>query len=450
MRKYIITIVLFGCFSIHYSGLCQNWQALGNGINGLRSMFTDTTTNILYIGSSYNPLLPISGFIGWTGTGWDTTINKNPWGNSNGTLCINKYNGEIYIGTDKLKKWDGSDWITIQTGSPAVICNLSVINNELYVGGGFDSIGGIAANNIAKWDGITWTALNMPVSSQQGVYAICEYKGEIYFGGNFYNYPPSTDTLGDIIRYDGNNWKSVGGGLHGGMSEVVSMVVYKNELYVAGTFTKSGGNVGNYIQKWDGTQWSEVGGGVMGINGSNGQIWDIMVYNDKLYAAGYFTSAGEVPAQYIAAWDSTKWCGLGSIFNSSVKYLEVLNGMLYIGGAFSNIDGYPMYHIAKWTGGNYVDTCGNTSSINEVINKENDITVFPNPSNGAFQIANSKEQILKVEIYNMLGKEVYSAIPKTTAGTNDADIDLSGMPAGVYMLKVHAGKGVYVGKVVKE
>ena len=375
--KILRLIILIYFFSLPLTSSCQNWQGLGGGINGIRCMFTDITNNMLYIGGSYNPSYPLSGFLGWNGTNWDTLINKNPWGNIDPILCVNKFNEEIYIGGFVyLKKWNGSSWIVIENNPNGLISNLCVINNELYVGGIFDSICGIAANCIAKWDGNTWTSLNFPLSNSPSIGSICEYKGELYVGGNFYSSAYPNDTIQNIIRFDGYNWKSVGGGLHGGMDEIGSMVIYKNELYVSGSFTKAHGNVGNYIQKWDGENWSDVGGGVMGYGGiGNGQIRQLIVYNDKLYAVGVFQYAGGVPAQYIALWDGAKWCGLGSTFSNILNSLGVYNNMLYVGGGFGVIDGLAISHIAKWTGGSYVDTCGNATGITEMMVKNNNVVI---------------------------------------------------------------------------
>jgi hypothetical protein len=421
-------------------------------------MFTDTTTNILYIGGTYDPSFPISGFAGWTGTNWDTTIYKNPIGDQvNHVQCITKYNGEIYVGgkLGKLQKWNGVNWVTIALNSIAGVICLNVISNELYAGGVFDSIGGLAAHCLAKWDGNIWKTLNFPqLDATPYIFSIKSYRGELYVGGNFYNpvlYP--NDTVQNIIRFDGINWKSVGGGMHGGMDEVASMVVYKDELYVAGTFTKAHGNVGNYIQKWDGENWSEVGGGVMGTGGfGNGQIKQLIVCNDKLYAAGVFQYAGGVPAQYIAVWDGVKWCGLGSTFSNILNSLGVLNDMLYIGGGFGVIDGLAVSHIAKWTGGSYVDTCSTPSGVEEIGNLEDGLTIYPNPTTDdlsiVFETKNNED--IQISILNVLGQNVYNELMQTYSGINVKKINIANFSSGIYIINVNTKEGNISKKLIKK
>src|SRR3989442_15431897 len=55
-----------------------------------------------------------------------------------------------------------ANWTTLGSGmggpSPSVYA-LAVSGSDLYVGSGFKTAGGIAATNIAKWNGSSWTNL---------------------------------------------------------------------------------------------------------------------------------------------------------------------------------------------------------------------------------------------------------------------------------------------------
>jgi hypothetical protein len=42
---------------------------------------------------------------------------------------------------------------------------LTVLSNDLYAGGSFTNLGGVAATRIAKWDGNNWSALGSGVSA---------------------------------------------------------------------------------------------------------------------------------------------------------------------------------------------------------------------------------------------------------------------------------------------
>ncbi|MFH0981547.1 MAG: hypothetical protein V2A79_08415 [Planctomycetota bacterium] len=124
-------------------------------------------------------------------------------------------------------------------------------------------------------------------------------------------------------------------------------------LYAGGLFTTAGGVPANYIAKWDGTQWSAVGGGM------NNEVDALTVFDDgtgpALYAGGNFTTAGGVTANYIAKWNGVQWSALGSGMNSGVRALTVFDDgtgpALYAGGYFTTAGGVPANFIAKWNPG---------------------------------------------------------------------------------------------------
>jgi Secretion system C-terminal sorting domain len=102
--------------------------------------------------------------------------------------------------------------------------------------------------------------------------------------------------------------------------------------------------------------------------------------------------------------------------------------------------------------------CTYTTGINQV-SVENNISVYPNPSKGVFTIQWSVVSgQWSVEVYTMLGEKVYaSLLPQTSrsqfgTGSKGAltDINLTGQPNGVYLLKIISSKEVITQKVILE
>jgi hypothetical protein len=60
---------------------------------------------------------------------------------------------------------------------------LIVYNGELIAGGDFTTAGGVAANNIARWNGNAWQPLGSGTNG--GVNALIGYNGELIAGGWF-------------------------------------------------------------------------------------------------------------------------------------------------------------------------------------------------------------------------------------------------------------------------
>lgn len=89
------------------------------------------------------------------------------------------------------------------------------------------------------------------------------------------------------------------------------------------------------------------------------------------------------------------------------------------------------------------------TGVSELMGTENDIEIFPNPSNGVFsihsQILNNEEQY--IEVYNILGEKVHSSNKsKLSAYT----VDLSHQSKGVYFVKVYRGEKCTTRKIVVE
>jgi hypothetical protein len=64
------------------------------------------------------------------------------------------------------------------------VAALEVSGTTLYAGGYFTKAGGVAATNIAKWDGSSWSALGSGIDGQVGALA-ADGSGHLFVGGWF-------------------------------------------------------------------------------------------------------------------------------------------------------------------------------------------------------------------------------------------------------------------------
>ncbi len=95
----------------------------------------------------------------------------------------------------------------------------------------------------------------------------------------------------------------------------------------------------------------------------------------------------------------------------------------------------------------YVYNCS-TLAVEDV-NKQNAISVFPNPTSGFVTIQNTKNSDLKtVEIYNVAGQLIKNF--KLNSGTNKASLDMSQLLNGTYILKVKSESENNTVKVIKK
>lgn len=240
-------------------------------------------------------------------------------------------------------------------GFPSSINSVVIdADDNIYVGGGFSSIGNVVASFVAKWNGKTWSALGKGLTDSSvygGLVAVLaiDTHGTIYAGGQFVM--SGGVSLSHIAKWDGQNWSALGTGMNANVLALASSST--GELYAGGDFTIAGGITANHIAKWDGQNWSAVG------TGFNDAVAALAVSRTgKLYAGGDFTTAGSITVNHIAKWDGQNWSGLGSGLRTGVKSKNASvmalaldsGGNLYVGGYFSKAGMTEVSNIAKWDG----------------------------------------------------------------------------------------------------
>lgn len=207
----------------------------------------------------------------------------------------------------------------------------------LYAGGAFTSIGGVAADYAAYWDGSSWNA--MPGLDQPVTRFAFSPDGFLYQGGQ------STAPL-TVSYWDGAAWNGIAGtGVNG---SIQAMAFDRSGLlYMGGAFTTVDGVTVNRLATWDGTDWAMVGSGM------NGSVFAIAIsLNGLVYVGGNFTTAGGVAASRVAYWNGSVFTPLGDGVDGDVKAIAIgPDGMIYIGGDFDTAGDVALANkVTKWNG----------------------------------------------------------------------------------------------------
>jgi hypothetical protein len=215
-----------------------------------------------------------------------------------------------------------------------------------------DKTGGYVFNNlpagsytVAEINQKGWVQTN---PSAPGTYTVTLAAGQHMDSLNFGNM---------LVPCDGTkNWLPLGTGINNGTNgEVWALAVIGSDLYVGGNFTAAGGITVNHIAKWNGSSWSALISS-NNANGINGMVTALAVIGTDLYAGGWFTIAGGVPAENIAKWDGTNWSALGNGLSAAgaINALAAMGNNLYATSyILTPALGGPGNLIAKWDGANW-------------------------------------------------------------------------------------------------
>jgi hypothetical protein len=214
-------------------------------------------------------------------------------------------------------------------------------------GGFFTAAGGVAANNIARWNGSTWSAVGSGMDNTVSALTVLP-NGDLVAGGFFTT--AGAVAASRIARWDGSAWSSFGSGMNSGITALA--VLPNGDLVASGGFTTAGGVAANSIARWNGSTWSSLGSGM-----NSGIAALITLPNGDLVAGGFFTAAGGVAASRIARWNGSTWSTLGGGMDNTVNALTVLpNGEVVAGGDFTTAGGSVSAYLAR-----YIPTCPATA-----------------------------------------------------------------------------------------
>lgn len=94
------------------------------------------------------------------------------------------------------------------------------------------------------------------------------------------------------------------------------------------------------------------------------------------------------------------------------------------------------------------------SAIRSVQHNRAELLIYPTKHNGLFNLKLSSmspvNKNIDVYLFSTMGTEVYHEKHQSTLGNLDADINISNLSSGVYLIKVSTEEGIYTSKCIKE
>jgi hypothetical protein len=247
----------------------------------------------------------------------------------------------------------------------------------LLVGGSFEALGGIACDNLAFYDGTSWSTLEIPnitigsttvhtvgwigpdpviqtsVSSDITDWYFMIWTGSGWSGPAFEQQEPFNAFRSVGERYYGITTSyaydlssplipTVIGSANGG--GIVDAVDWHDQLLVHGAFTGIDGVAAAGLATYDGELWSSP------VTGLTGAVTAATVQDGALIVAGSLSLNGDDPHSRIVSTDGATHIVLADNYDDSVSALAVYRGLLYAAGRFATIGGIYANNIACWTG----------------------------------------------------------------------------------------------------
>ena len=347
----------------------NRWSALGAGTSkGLTHSIGQVSSlyangNTLYTGGLFTEAGDqiVNHIAAWDGTNWSAVGGGVTGASTSGfaanVRCFVSMGGALYaagsfanagpIPANNIALWDGASWSPLGNGPDSSVRALATDGTLLYVGGPFTNVDGLFSPGLAIWDGTAWASLGTLSGGGRNVAAIAVNGNDVYVGGSF----TSIGGLSvlNIARWDGSQWYPLGSGMNG---SVTALAITNGVLYVGGGFTTAGGISANRIASWDGANWTALGTGLTGGSGFVA-VAGIAFRNNDVFVGGSFTNAGGVVATGVAKWDGSAWSSLGSglspsIGTASAAALALIGNDLYVGGNIGFAGDKPSMFIARW------------------------------------------------------------------------------------------------------
>jgi len=314
------------------------------------------------------------------------------------------WNGQLAVAgltsPSAVRTWNGATWTTLGTVVGQVLA-MTVYNGQLIVAGTVTSVGGVAVNRIARFDGTSWSALGSGV--QGTVRALAVMNGALYVGGSLTS--AGGTSVNNLAIWNGSTWSA--GPVFDAPIDTLAVRIgtaFTNTfLWAGGTFQNVGAVAANHVVRFSPSSglWTAVPGlpgtackallvrstGLNSFelsaavqNGSSTQrvfrllanVWtplgDVLdsspaaMPSSLNYFQGRYVLTQVGADAAVQTFDGTSWAPLlGDGVPARVRAVTTYGGDVVVGGTFASVDGQMMNGLMRRVGDSWQPIGGGLS-----------------------------------------------------------------------------------------
>lgn len=452
MMKHLFLLTLF--FASSFNARTQ-WSDCDNAnFVGLSPQVLEVVDDTLIVGGFFASVnnVGFNGIAKWDGLTWSDLPN------SQGVEDIVLFGDSLIFAGGFYEQMENEEcgaigayfngeWRGLAGGadSPsAVVRGISVLDDKLIAVGNFNELGGVESLwRVGMWDGNQWNDIGGVSGFIGEPRKVTNYNGEIYVCGDF-AFADGDVPSPNLARWNGVEWNEVESGPSSTVLEIYPFPDH-GYMYVGGLFSNVNGEPSPGIAKFDGvntTPFSTIG--------FNDAAKAICVYRDQIYAAGNFTQLSDgTEMNHIARFDGVHWQSLEGGIGGNVFDLEIYQDHLYAVGAieWAGSEDYEIDGMTRWFMHPDSVTWGVPDNIYNLQFERGSFEVFPNPTCTSCTIMNRTAIDGLVVLTTAQGNEL---LRRRIRSYQEIHIETDSMPTGTYFVSlVEMGKIVNTKRLIK-
>lgn len=318
-------------------------------------------------------------------------------------------------------------------------------DGKIIVGGFFTTYQGVSQNNLIRLNSDGTIDGSFNIGSGFDLPPFCAYiqdDGKILVGGTFTTFQGQSQNKLIRLNSDGSKDNSfdIGVGFDNGIYSINQQTDTK--IIVGGSFINYQNQPQNRLIRLNSN--GTIDNSFTIGTGFNELVISIQIQTDgKILVGGSFNTYQNQSQKYLirlnadGTKDNTFDIGTGFVSPPINDIIIQTDGKILIGGDYKN---YNDLNATSFL----VRLYGDSILSNESFVNQNDVSLWPNPTQNNLNINNLKGKVTEISIYNFEGMLVYQ---NTNIGTV---VDVSNFASGLYIVKIITEEGEFTKKFIKE